>query len=265
MKSAVLELTYKCNLICAFCYCAWHDHPEAFGDEISTNEWENICDRCIRAGVSSFTITGGEPVLYDGAERIVRRLVSNRCVNECELYTNLRVVPDWIMDVNDACRFRITTSLQGIYNRASVIGDSWSFDAWRKNCRRLIDSGVRIGVAITVTKQNLNDLEQMIHLVDDLGIPRTWVNTMVIEGRGIRHPELWLTADSIYMVYERARLMQRQVTAEILLPGEYYCSCRPDGIVPEGFDRAECNRCAIEQEMLVIGPDGRRRKCMHVW
>jgi len=265
MKSAVLELTYQCNLNCAFCYCAWHDHPEAFGEEISLDKWKVIVGQCVCAGVSSFTLTGGDPVLYDGCANLVEYLLSYQGVNDCEFYTNLRVLPTWLLNAKEHTRFRITTSLQGIYKRDTLVGCSWPLEDWKSNCKKVIDTGCRLGVAITITKQNIDDLEQMICLASELGAMKVWVNTMVIEGRGVQHPELWLNADEIINVYERSRNMRHSVLSEITLPGEYCCSCRPGGIIPDGLDVSHCGECLAVRNMIVFGPDGRRRKCVHLW
>lgn len=265
MKSAVLELTYKCNLSCPFCYCAWHDHPDAFGPEIALSQWEGILRKCLCEGVASFTITGGEPTLYEGVEDIVKLATSCDGAADCELYSNLRVVPQWIVRVPDKGRFRVTTSLQGLFGRASAVGMEWPLESWQDNCRKIIDGGVKLGIAITVTKQNVDDLEHMIICAAELGAWKIWVNTMVIEGRGVNHPELWLNAEEISGVYERARSLRNAVAPEIRLPGEFYCSCRPNGIVPAGYDVTDGVPCEAAKHMIVFGPDGRRRKCMHIW
>ena len=267
MKTAVLELTSRCNLNCTFCYCACHDHPEAFGKGIHLEAWKDLVEQCFRSGISSFTLTGGEPTLYDGVEQLVRMLLEHPVVKECECYTNLKEVPCWLRGVVAGKeKMRVTTSLQGVYGRASALGCSFPLEVWKHHCREVVDLGIPLRIAITVTKQNMGDLEYMIDMAAKMQASKIFVNTMVMEGRGLLHPELWLSAEEIQDVYRRARMMRSSLSQVICLPEEYYCSCRTDGVIPEGLEELGCKeKCEVEKEMIVFGPDGRMRKCMHVW
>ena len=60
--SAILELTYKCNLKCLFCSCPWENSNRNFnkGVELSTNKWKEIIKKVSSMGVSDICFTGAE-------------------------------------------------------------------------------------------------------------------------------------------------------------------------------------------------------------
>ena len=54
---------WNCNQRCIHCYAAGQDH--ACEEELGTEEWKIILEKCRRAGIPQVTFTGGEPTLRD--------------------------------------------------------------------------------------------------------------------------------------------------------------------------------------------------------
>ena len=52
---------WKCNLHCANCYAAGQEAAQF--DELSTEDWKDVIDKCRDAGIPQLTFTGGEPTL----------------------------------------------------------------------------------------------------------------------------------------------------------------------------------------------------------
>ncbi len=64
------EVTYRCPLHCAFCY-----NPVDFaqaGPELSTDEWLKVIREARALGAAQFGISGGEPLVRDDIEILVR-------------------------------------------------------------------------------------------------------------------------------------------------------------------------------------------------
>lgn len=83
----IIELTYRCNLTCPFCYLG----KERVLNEFSTEEWLNVFEQIPRYGFISFL--GGEiflrkdlPVLFEKA--------SERVFGKLNLYTNGTIISD---------------------------------------------------------------------------------------------------------------------------------------------------------------------------
>ena len=60
-----VELTYRCNHKCLFCYCPWENEPSLKEAELSTDEWKKIFDKVKQYGVKQITFSGGEAILRD--------------------------------------------------------------------------------------------------------------------------------------------------------------------------------------------------------
>lgn len=75
-KTAMVELTYKCNHKCKFCSCPW-DAPDSKypkGEELSVAEWIRVVDILYYQGVESFSLSGGEVLLKKGFETILQHI-----------------------------------------------------------------------------------------------------------------------------------------------------------------------------------------------
>lgn len=57
-----IELTYRCNLNCIYCYCKGSEDK---GRELSTKEWKDIIDQLQKQGCIALNFTGGEPFVRE--------------------------------------------------------------------------------------------------------------------------------------------------------------------------------------------------------
>ncbi len=66
---ALVELTYRCNHQCYYCYQKTFSH----GRELSFDQWSRILDQLARMGTLYLTISGGEPFVRKDFFKIVER------------------------------------------------------------------------------------------------------------------------------------------------------------------------------------------------
>jgi pyrroloquinoline quinone biosynthesis protein E len=79
--SLLCELTYRCNLQCAYCY-----NPldlAAYRDELDAAAWERVLGEAAELGVLQVHFSGGEPTLRPDLARLIERAAG------LDLYTNL--------------------------------------------------------------------------------------------------------------------------------------------------------------------------------
>ena len=67
--SVLVELTYRCNLDCVFCY----NDLGAGGDRLSTEEWIRFFEDLRAMEVLNLTLSGGEPLAHPDFMRLGRR------------------------------------------------------------------------------------------------------------------------------------------------------------------------------------------------
>ena len=95
-KVAALELTYRCNHKCLFCSCPWEADEKYLKEELSYQEWTQIIDTLMSAGVSSFTLTGGEPLMREDLKDIIDYILSRGAT--LNMISNGRKITDEFLD-----------------------------------------------------------------------------------------------------------------------------------------------------------------------
>lgn len=71
---ANLFLTGRCNANCRYCYVDRTYAPES---ELSVDQWLTLIDELAVSGTRIVSLVGGEPLLFDGVDRILDRLRSH--------------------------------------------------------------------------------------------------------------------------------------------------------------------------------------------
>ncbi len=178
----VWNITRACNLKCVHCYN--DSGSEKADDELSTKEAKAVLDDLSQFGVPSVLFSGGEPLMRDdlfellgyAVEKGLRTVIStNGTLITEEVAKKIKqyrvsyvgISLDGIGKVNDEFR-----GVVGAFDRA-VRGI--------KNCQ---DAGVRIGLRLTLTKRNIEDLQRWFDFFEAENIERACFYHFVPSGRG---------------------------------------------------------------------------------
>lgn len=167
--SVLLELTYRCNLDCFFCY----NDLGLKGEPLSTEEYLRLLDDLRAMEVMNLTLSGGEPLAHpDFLELGVRarelgfvvRIKSNGHALRGELARRIR---------DEIDPFLIEVSLHGAtaatHDRQTRVPGS--FDRLLANLRHLLDLGMRVKINSTLTAWNEGEIRGMFDLADSFGLP----------------------------------------------------------------------------------------------
>ncbi len=122
MRDLRISVTDRCNLRCTYCMpreVFGKDHPFlARAELLSFEEIERLARLFIRLGVQKIRLTGGEPLLRRGIERIVEALARLDTREgepvEVALTTNAVLLSQKARALKDAGLSRITASLDGL-------------------------------------------------------------------------------------------------------------------------------------------------------
>ncbi len=168
LMSAMLELTYRCNLDCFFCY----NDTNLKGRQLGLNEYlpllRDLCD----LDTLHLTLTGGEPLAHPaffdiaGAARemgFVIRIKSNGHAVYGPLARRLKKEVD---------PFNIDVSLHGAcaesHDRQTRVPGS--FERLLSNTEEMLGLGIRVQMNCTLTRWNIDELEGMLEIADGFGI-----------------------------------------------------------------------------------------------
>jgi len=178
----VWNITRNCNLKCVHCYN--DSGADRARDEITTAQAKAVIDDLASFRVPSVLFSGGEPLMRPDLfelmahtiDRGLRAVIStNGTLITAETARRIQqlgvsyvgISLDGIGPIND--RFR---GVAGAFDRAV---------AGIRNCQ---DAGVRVGLRLTLTQRNVQDLEGLFDFFEAEGIERACFYHLVPSGRG---------------------------------------------------------------------------------
>ena len=164
---AHLELTFRCNLDCSFCY-----NEKIFGGELSTEEIFRTLENLAELGVLTLNLSGGEPLVRRDLRAIIEHAQSLGF--SVKIYTNGVLIDD------DWARYFAATGIFGL--EVSIHGDDpesmdrttrvpGSFTMLMAALTRLKREGVKVVLKTPVTRHNLHRLVNIKKIADGFDYP----------------------------------------------------------------------------------------------
>lgn len=202
-KSVALELTYRCNHKCKFCSCPWYAPNSAYpkGEELSVRDWTKVVNILYSKGVESFSISGGEVLLKDGFESIIRYIRMEGEKRELNshivLISNGRKMTEDFLYLFKALIVHLSMSLPGYetFQEHTGIDNADGVLLWFQVAKSF---GLKTTLNVTVTKKNYNELFQTISLGLINGAEDVLLNRFLPGGRGLSYiEELRLTPEQV--------------------------------------------------------------------
>lgn len=167
--SVLVELTYRCNLDCAFCY----NDLGLRGQPLRTEEYLRLFGDLCEMQVLNLTLSGGEPLAHPdflllGARArdlgFVVRIKSNGHALRGEMARRIRdEIDPFLVEVS------LHGATAGTHDRQTRVPGS--FERLLANVAAARDLGLRIKVNSTLTLWNEAEIEGMFDLADALGLP----------------------------------------------------------------------------------------------
>lgn len=167
--SVLVELTYRCNLDCYFCY----NDLGLRGEPLSTEEYFRFFEDLRDLQALNLTLSGGEPLAHPDFLKLgararelgfVVRIKSNGHALRGEMARRIR---------DEIDPFLIEVSLHGAtaatHDRQTRVPGS--FERLLANLRQVLDLGMRVKINSTLTRWNEDEAEGMLNLAAALGVP----------------------------------------------------------------------------------------------
>ncbi len=168
-RNVVWELTLACNLRCQHCGSS---AGKARVNELSLDECLDVADHLGELGAELVTLSGGEPTLKPGWDRIARRLVEhdilvNMVTNG--FYRGRQSAADIASQALDAGMCNVGISIDGPESIHETIRGEGTYAATMDSIRAFSQAGLRVGVLTTINRLNFPYLEQIRGLARDAG------------------------------------------------------------------------------------------------
>ncbi len=178
----VWNITRACNLKCVHCY---NDSGagKSFND-ITTEKAKAVLDDLAGFGVPSVLFSGGEPLmrpdLFDliqyACQRGLRTVISTN---------GTLITADAAKRIKDCGVSYVGISLDGIGQiNDKFRGVSGAFERAVEGIKNCMAAGIRVGLRLTLTKRNVEDLEGLFSFFETQAIERACFYHFVPSGRG---------------------------------------------------------------------------------
>jgi MoaA/NifB/PqqE/SkfB family radical SAM enzyme len=252
--SVLLELTYRCNLDCFFCY----NDVALQGVPLSRDDYFRLFDELRAMEVLNLTLSGGEPLAHPdflalGARArelgFVVRVKSNGHALRGELARRLR---------DEVDPFLIEVSLHGAtaatHDRQTRVPGS--HERLLANLAELRRLGLRVKLNSTLTAWNEGEIGEMFALADALGLPLQVDPEVTPRDDGGREPlQVAPTPEGVLRLFrlqfERGRAAAAGNPPEVARGGD-------DGTVPTPVHK----HCGAGSSGLAVDPYGNVYPCV---
>ena len=182
----LLEVTYKCNYKCPFCYCFWHECPSRIKQELNTGQWEKIIANAFKAGIRYFQFTGGEALLRHDIFELLFYTSSLADDVLASIFTNGLLLTEDNIRLLKEHGVSISTSLQGIKNYAKMTGSTNDPTHILELLRFAASIDWPIDVSIPVTSVNSVEILDVFCAAANNGASRILIAPVMVEGK-VKH------------------------------------------------------------------------------
>jgi radical SAM protein with 4Fe4S-binding SPASM domain len=268
-KTAVIELTYRCNHKCLFCSCPWENEINAFPKyekrtELNLEQWKQALNILTKYGVENVSISGGEallkPELIDILDYIREKKFNKG--TSIVLISNGLIMNEDFLSAFKKYNVHLSLSLPGLETFEKHTGNNNTTGVlyWLNRAKKEI---IPTTVNITVTNINYYELYETIAHGLIAGADTVLLNRFLIGGRGIRFKdELLLNNEQLNGMLDIAETVLTKANRWGIVGTEF-----PLCIISKGKDYYKRlsigSLCAAGKQFFVIDPSGFIRVCNH--
>jgi Fe-coproporphyrin III synthase len=204
------NLSDRCNLACAHCYSRSGPDCET-EEELSTAEALGLIEDLAGMGVPLILFSGGEPLLREDIWELARS--AERHGIRTALSTNGTLITAEVAEkIRDSGIGYAGISLDGARPEThdAFRGLRGAFERSIEGFARCREAGVRTGLRVTLTRENIDELGALIDLAEAVGASRFCLYWLVPSGRGSEaYDRLQLSGsqvdDALELLYQRAK------------------------------------------------------------
>ena len=177
----VWNMTRACNLSCVHCYASATPGPAP--DELSFDESKRLIKSLTAYGAPVILFSGGEPLAHPHALELVEMAVSGG--SRAVLSTNgLLITPKEAKRLKEAGLSYVGISLDGPAEAHDRMrGRKGAYQGALNAVRVSREAGLKVGLRLTLTKSNQENLDEIFELLVNEAIPRICFYHLVDQGK----------------------------------------------------------------------------------
>jgi MoaA/NifB/PqqE/SkfB family radical SAM enzyme len=178
------NITNQCNLSCSHCYI--NAGPKAQRkEELSLNEAKAFIDDLAEMRIPLLMLSGGEPLVRKDFWELAAYAKTKGL--KTALSSNGTLITRRVAEkIKEHGIEYVGISLDGSKNEThdAIRNQPGSFDKSVKALKNCVEIGLKCGIRVTVTKENYEEIPDLIDLSIQLNVPRFCLYWLVPSGRG---------------------------------------------------------------------------------
>lgn len=221
----VWNCTRKCNLKCVHCYS--ESCCEDYEGELTNSEARQMIRDLAAFKAPVLLFSGGEPLMRDDMFELgaYARELGIRPVISTNGTLITQSIAKKIKDIGFAY---VGISLDGVQDTNDKFrGVKGAFNAALRGFENCLSIGQNVGLRLTMTKNNVQDMPSIFDFIDDVGIPRACFYHLVYTGRGedlvkddLTHEQ---TRAALDLIMDRTRDFQNRGLDKDILTVDNHC------------------------------------------
>ena len=244
---------WHCNQKCVHCYAA--GQPNAEEEELSTEEWKAILDRCRAVGIPQVTFTGGEPTMREDLFELIRhaRWFISR------LNTNgIKLTEDYCRKLHeaelDSVQITFYSCDPAVHN---LLVGAVQFDNTVAGIENAVKEGLSVSINTPLCTLN-RDYRKTLAFLKEKGVAYVTCSGMILTGNAVSED-----AERLQLTGEELEEILRDAVAFCHENGMEIAFTSPGWIAQEVFDELNiaspsCGACLSN---MAITPGGNVVPC----
>ncbi len=182
LRECWLHVTNRCNLACT--HCLFASSPES-PVELDTTTLLRVVDEAEALGCRIFYLTGGEPLIHPGIDRLLGRL-SRRDDTHTVVMTNALAVPRLreLLEGLPRERFHFQVSLDGPPEAHDRYRGRGAHGRLLRRVEDLLELGFPVSLAMTVGGSNVAHMSHPVEVARRLGVASVHYLWYFVKGKG---------------------------------------------------------------------------------
>lgn len=258
-----ISVTDRCNFRCNFCM---PEHPEWMpsSDLLSFDEMARVTGVLASMGVSSVRVSGGEPLLRPGVEKLVGTIATTPGIKTVSLTTNGALLREKARVLKQSGLHCVTVSIHSLKPERydEITGTRGMFERVMGGLEEARQVGfARVKVNCVITRGcNEDEILDFVSLAHDAGVSMRFIEYMPFDGAHMWDPERVVSGDEIIKRVE-TRYALEPLEREHGATARYYrFRDRSDGEVGiiSSMTRPFCSDC----DRIRLKADGKMVPCL---
>lgn len=241
-----LHPTRRCNLTCSHCYSASSPHQDS---GVNPTLWAQVLPLLRREGYDQVSLSGGEPLLYEGLENLVSSAVDEGF--RLTLISNGILINKTTSQMNKLLKKLdgIAISFDGLAHRHDAIrGRSGVFQHACDAIMVLLDLGLPVAAAISVTHDGIEELPDLVYYLVSLGVTAVQIRPVAAAGRAALTPHSLITSNGDQLrLYLVVKALAVELASRVSVHGD---------LVPAGalWNQREAYRSLLAHSPMTDSP-----------